>query len=69
MIIYRNHNTGREKRSKGFSFHPTRASADAAKTEPPKGTIEIEQDTFDAQLNKAGVLELLRKCASHPNNK
>lgn len=67
MIIWRNHYRGREK-SKGYTFHPTQASANAAKTEPPKGTIEVEQDSIDAQLNKTGVFELLRRWASHPNN-
>jgi prepilin-type N-terminal cleavage/methylation domain-containing protein/prepilin-type processing-associated H-X9-DG protein len=42
MIIWRNHYRGREK-SKGFSFHPTQALANAAKSEPPKGTVEIER--------------------------
>jgi hypothetical protein len=69
MNIYRNHYIGREKRSKGYSFHLNTVTANGAKKDPPKGTVEVVQDVIDAQLNKQGVIELLRKVASHPNNK
>jgi hypothetical protein len=58
------------KAFEGYSFHPTEFSATAAaKSDAPKGTLEVEQDVIDVHLNKAGVLELLRRNASHPNNK
>jgi hypothetical protein len=62
MIVYRNHYLGREKRSKGYSFHPTAFSATAAaQADAPKGTVEVEQDVIDAQLNKEGVMDMLRR--------
>jgi hypothetical protein len=68
--VCRNHYLGRERRSKGYSFHPTQVSATAgAKGDAPKGTMEVEQDVIDVQLNKTGVFDLLRDYGSHPNNK
>lgn len=70
MNVYRNHYIGREKRSKGYSFHPTAFSATAAgKGDAPKGTLEVEQNVIDVHLNKEGVVAFLRRYASHPNNK
>ena len=69
MTVYRNHYLGRDNRSKGYSFHPTPFAATAAAKEPPKGTVEVEQDVIEAELNKEGAFELLRKYAAHPNNK
>ena len=66
--VYRNYYMGREKRSKGYSFHPTSFSAAAAAKEPPRGTVEVEHDVIDVQLNKQGVMDLLRQYASRPNN-
>lgn len=67
MIIYRNHYVGRKRKSKGYTFHPTETSAKMA--EAPKGTIEVEGLKIDVQLTKQGVLDLLRRYASHPNNR
>ena len=67
--VYRNHYLGRENRSKGYSFHANTVTANAAKKEPPKGTVEVEQDTIEIALNKQGLLEALPATPATQNNK
>jgi hypothetical protein len=57
-----------------------RADQSEAEDRPPQKTLSdfqvlfrypfrYGQDSMDVQLNKAGVFDLLRQWASHPNNK
>ena len=63
MIEMQPVNVGRDRRSKGYAFHLNEFMARAASKEPPRGTVEVEQDTIEVALTKEGVLEMLRKYA------
>ena len=67
MKIYRVH-FDKQGKSKGYDFTTNRPAAHAATRGLPKGTtgtIEV----LEISLTKQGVLEALRKYASHPNNR
>ena len=65
MKLYRTHHYGFPLGSAGFSWHTSKAEAErAARESGADSTVEA----VEFEPTKAGVLELLRVYATHPDN-
>ena len=66
MKIYRVH-FDKQGKSKGYQFTTNRPAAHAATMGLPKGTTGTI-DILEVSITKQGILEALRRYASHANN-
>lgn len=67
MKLYRVHIVDKRLKSQGYQFTTNEAAARALTHDLPKGS-EAQIEKLEIPLTKNGLLDALRRYASHPNN-